>query len=758
MKIDTPTSTVETQQTTGQQQFQMLASAQAFDLLSSSLYTDKIAAVIRELSCNAADAHALNGNKNTPFDVKLPNTLDAQFYVRDYGPGLSDEDVMQLYTTYFKSTKQNSNEFTGGFGVGSKSPFAYTDSFTVASVHQGVKTIYSAYRDDNGTPMIVRMGASTPSSEPSGLQVGFPVKPQDRPEFAQKAKFIFSWFNTPVNISGQAIEYKDIYYRRNVRELEYAVQQDKKITVSTSQYRTSQLPLVMGNVSYAIAPDMFASDKLDKFKNTHNVMLDMYSALLHRGIILEAPVGTLDVAASRESLAGTKKTYDALEKILKAVYKSYAQNVAREIQELRDKEGDSLVTQQIAQKLLADALKSHSFSPSDTKTFEQHGGIDPELLKWLAPRKLWNDKEAPKTFELLQVPSYLSEYSLKEFLKSGGTLVKELSSGFNGHKLEFFENGARDRSMTYGMALQKCILQSSMASSMRDPRELIAYYVIVPRSKVKPEEYKKERDAWCAKHGISVQALTSIDSPAVESEYMSLQRYSRYRDNYIQVDPATPFIWMSRSLYDEVQKQHRSAHAFQCIEEMLKELRMTKYHGNPFCIVEDADIPKIQTTYTKGLSVQELANEIMQPKIQKRIEAIKPLLRNSSAYLSKLRAKTEKDADWKNALAGTQLGTWVDAHRRMKGGASYASTTQMVLSVMQEVLGKDKFPTVIPVSYDGHDIDKQIKKSYGLVADHFLSRANTCVQVLQELQEYIQWREKNGITPPIPNSAVDALP
>src|SRR5690606_10021869 len=102
-----------------------------FQLLSSKLYSDKIAAVLREIGCNAADAHVDQGNPDVPFEVKLPNKFDPTFYIKDFGPGLSDlqvrgsKDQPGLYLTYGDSTKRDSNDKTGMLGVGSKSPFAY---------------------------------------------------------------------------------------------------------------------------------------------------------------------------------------------------------------------------------------------------------------------------------------------------------------------------------------------------------------------------------------------------------------------------------------------------------------------------------------------------------------------------------------------------------------------------------------------------------------------------------------------------------
>ena len=53
-----------------------------FNILSSGLYSDKIAAVLREISCNAMDAHIMGGEPDKPFQVKLPTTLDRTFFVK----------------------------------------------------------------------------------------------------------------------------------------------------------------------------------------------------------------------------------------------------------------------------------------------------------------------------------------------------------------------------------------------------------------------------------------------------------------------------------------------------------------------------------------------------------------------------------------------------------------------------------------------------------------------------------------------------
>ncbi len=118
-------------------EFRIRNSAKAFNILSSGLYANKVRAIIRELSCNAVDSHVAAGKADVPFDVHLPNAIEPWFSIRDYGTGLSHDQVTNIYTTYFESTKTGSNDFIGALGLGSKSPFSYNDIFTVTNVKDG---------------------------------------------------------------------------------------------------------------------------------------------------------------------------------------------------------------------------------------------------------------------------------------------------------------------------------------------------------------------------------------------------------------------------------------------------------------------------------------------------------------------------------------------------------------------------------------------------------------------------------------------
>ena len=191
--------------------FQIKATGKAFRILSDGLYSDKIRAIMRELSCNAYDAHVDAKNLDKPFVIHMPNRLEPTFKIRDYGIGLSHDDVINVYTTYFESTKTDSNDYIGCLGLGSKSPFSYVDNFSIISYLKGKKRIYNAFLNEEETPTIALLSESN-TKEANGLEVSFPVQANDTRRFEETAQDVFTYFKLKPKFEGAKIEVKDITY------------------------------------------------------------------------------------------------------------------------------------------------------------------------------------------------------------------------------------------------------------------------------------------------------------------------------------------------------------------------------------------------------------------------------------------------------------------------------------------------------------------------------------------------------------------
>jgi hypothetical protein len=290
-------------------EFRIRNSAKAFSILSSGLYANKIRAIIRELSCNAVDSHTAAGKKDVPFDVHLPNQLEPHFAIRDYGTGLSHEQVTQIYTTYFESTKTASNEFIGALGLGSKSPFSYTDNFTVTAIKDGKKGIYSAFINETGVPSIALM-MQEESNDPSGVEVKFSVNDYyDFSKFRHEAENVYTHFALRPVVSGCAgFEFNDVDY------------ETKDIVPGVhSKKNSNHTVAVMGNIAYPIDVPQ------------ESTVLGELSNLLHCGLELHFDIGELDFQASREGLSYIPQTITAIKSKLEKVNDALVDVLAKDL-------------------------------------------------------------------------------------------------------------------------------------------------------------------------------------------------------------------------------------------------------------------------------------------------------------------------------------------------------------------------------------------------------------------------------------------
>jgi len=297
--------------------FNIQASAKAFKILSDGLYTDKIQACIRELSCNAYDSHVAAGKADVPFKVHMPTILEPFFSVQDFGLGLSHDDIMHLYTTYFSSTKTESNDFIGALGLGSKSPFSYVDSFTVESIFEGRLRKYSAYIGEDGSPQITLMMEDM-TCDTNGVTVSFPVKKEDINTFS-KYGYLFDLFPVePLN---------NFQYENKTEVVEEIEGLCRFINNGYLRHHREYYVAIQGSVSYPITMSEELLAEIEKYgdetilKNSHPINVCQ----------MIFPVGSLDVAASREALSYDKQTIEAIAKRGHEAYKAIEAKIQKDI-------------------------------------------------------------------------------------------------------------------------------------------------------------------------------------------------------------------------------------------------------------------------------------------------------------------------------------------------------------------------------------------------------------------------------------------
>jgi len=256
------------------QNFSVELNSSMFAMLTKNVYTNVIAAPIREWSTNAVDA-CLAAGLPVRFDVHLPTVLEPTFSVRDYGTGLTDVDIKGLFSALGASTKRESNEFNGTFGIGRMSGLAYAEMFMIDSFLDGEKHSYAVSMQD-GIPNMVSFGSSA-TDGPNGLELSLTVQEYDIYRFSEEALKIYQHFDTRpnVNLPMAYVDEPDLFRGDGWH-----------ISGSDTSYN---LHIVMGNVKYEL--------------NSASIRNSIaYQIAMIPGLIVEAPLGSLSITPGRESL------------------------------------------------------------------------------------------------------------------------------------------------------------------------------------------------------------------------------------------------------------------------------------------------------------------------------------------------------------------------------------------------------------------------------------------------------------------------
>ena len=284
--------------------------AHILNVLRNQLYSDKVGAVVREYSANAVDANREAGKADTPIQVTLPSAFDPVFKVRDFGPALNDEEIREVFAMYGESTKRNSNEQIGMLGLGSKSGFAYGDSFVIHSFIDGEAHAYSAFIDESKLGQIVQLSVST-TQEKNGLEIIIPVCEDDLDEFREKAIKLYRNFKVKPVIHGLGDHERDGLEMPTMFDgdgWKYLKERENNITA------------VMGGIGYSF--DKYDIGLMgDKWKEGtfKEGEAESLRQIANDHLVLEFEIGDLNVTASREALEFTKHTIKNILKKLRKV-------------------------------------------------------------------------------------------------------------------------------------------------------------------------------------------------------------------------------------------------------------------------------------------------------------------------------------------------------------------------------------------------------------------------------------------------------
>lgn len=297
------------------------------NILTSSLYSNPLQSFLRETISNAYDSQVEAGNEEHPIILYIEQLSNAGYYsqlntyfnisIRDYGTGLSPERFDQIYKFIGSSTKRESNDYIGKWGLGRLSCLSVADKATVTSYYNGTKYSYMMYKNDGGIN-IDRINTSETDS-PNGLEVNVKVTTNLKNlRTALESLVLFENLIIKYTSTGSVDSCYEIRQfvenfnnRKIIKYKSYVVIPEWCESITSSRTIAHGKVLYPCNVSYGI------------FKN--------YSYAFNN-VIPTLEIGTVSITPSRESLLYDAKTDKALKEAwekadeeLESILKSYMQ-------------------------------------------------------------------------------------------------------------------------------------------------------------------------------------------------------------------------------------------------------------------------------------------------------------------------------------------------------------------------------------------------------------------------------------------------
>jgi len=302
------------------------------DILRSKMYSDPIQTICQEYPSNARDAHREVGKHHLPIQIKLPNLLDPSFQIRDFGPGIDPNRMSNVFILYGVSTKRNSDEETGGFGLGCKSAFAYSDTFTIVVIVPevrderivNVKRQYIAYIDESRKGAISLVSEEI-TNEPQGTTIIITPKSGDKAKFEAGIQRACGYWEVKPEILGSSnFEWPQVSYN-----IESKIKDSDSGCWGIEADGLNAPIVILDGIPYPLALNSIFPQEEESEDSVPQYAIDIFGTKLR----MFFNTGELAVTANRESLDYTEETIALLKKRIEAIHKEICDLIAAEMDE-----------------------------------------------------------------------------------------------------------------------------------------------------------------------------------------------------------------------------------------------------------------------------------------------------------------------------------------------------------------------------------------------------------------------------------------
>lgn len=255
-------------------------------LLSSNLYSKPEQSFIREIVSNGWDSHVEAGTTDLPVIIKFKDKgIEGwDITVRDFGTGLSPERFKTIFCNIGSSTKRESNEYIGGFGIGRFSALACSNTVYITSYYEGTAYYYVMVKIGNTITTDLIM--EKPTEEKNGVEVT--LKNINNSLISlYKTALTYIVFFPNIYIDGVSDYINSISLKRFTNFAVASTSIDYKI--------------LLGNVLYPLDNKILTYASKEFINN-----------ICSSGIVLKFDIGELSITPNRESIIYSKETVDKI--------------------------------------------------------------------------------------------------------------------------------------------------------------------------------------------------------------------------------------------------------------------------------------------------------------------------------------------------------------------------------------------------------------------------------------------------------------
>ena len=259
-------------------------------ILSSNLYSFPMTSFLRETVSNALDSQVEAG-VDEPVIITLE---DDSIAIRDFGTGISPERFKEIYLNIGSSTKRESNEYIGSFGIGRFSCLSVSSLANITSFYEGKAYYYVMNKDIDQLHIDLMYVKDT--DERNGVEVKVPYKDFD-PDDLCCLSFI-----------------ENVYVQDNRSRTQYSVERfNKRKIVSCENFKTTDFygssyrpnpRVLIGKIPYEIDWDKVVGyTEYNGWEKAFRYIAPCIS------------IGEVDITPNREALLHSERTDAVLKRV-----------------------------------------------------------------------------------------------------------------------------------------------------------------------------------------------------------------------------------------------------------------------------------------------------------------------------------------------------------------------------------------------------------------------------------------------------------